>query len=274
MMHVVDVTQKAWQRLLAVREGRLCLCCGSFTEAERAALELYGPLARRAGEPVITGQIGQSLDGRIATSSGDVGEVSGADGLLHLHRMRALVDAVVIGVKTALHDSPRLTVRHCEGPNPARVVIDPRGRLPDDSPVLIDDGSRRIIIQTTDTARAEGVEVIRLAAPSGAIAPSAISQALSSEGLNNLLIEGGSFTIGKFIEAGLLDRLHVAVAPVLIGNGPAGLTFSQSNTQLESAIRPDTKAFALGSELVFDCAITAAAARSGEREHQASQSVS
>lgn len=255
-MHLVDVTQKAWQQLLAVREGSGCLCCGNFTEVERTALDLYGPLARRDIEPSVVGQIGQSLDGRIATSSGEVGEVSGADGLLHLHRMRALADAVVIGVKTALHDSPRLTVRHCEGPNPARVVIDPSGRLPDSSPVLTEDGARRIIIQATGTSRSAGVEVLQLAAPNGRIEPAAIAQALRSEGLSSLLIEGGSFTIAKFLEAKLLDRLHVAISPILIGSGPSGLTMLGQSDDLADAIRPETRAFALGNEVVFDCALS------------------
>lgn len=267
-MQLVEMTEEIWQRLLAVRAGTSCTCCGDFSETQQAALDLYGPLARRDVGPLITGQIGQSLDGRIATTNGDVGEVSGPDGLLHLHRMRALVDAVVIGVKTALHDSPLLTVRHCEGPNPARVVIDPSGRLPNDSPVLTEDGSRRIIIQTTNTARTGGVEVIQLPAPGGAIAPSAIAEALRAEGLASLLVEGGSFTIGKFIEAGVLDLLHLAVAPVLIGNGPVGLTFSQPSAQLEMAIRPETKAFTIGSELIFECGLTKAAINTAKPQHQ------
>lgn len=267
-MHLVEVTQEVWQRLLSVRQGASCACCSNFTQTQRAALELYGPIARRDVEPLIIGQIGQSLDGRIANASGAVGEVSGPDGLLHLHRMRALVDAVVIGVKTALHDSPRLTVRHCEGPNPARVVIDPKGRLPKDSPVLVDDGTRRIIIQTLEVVRPSGVEVIQLPAPKGEIAPEAIAAALRSEGLLSIMVEGGSYTLGKFIEAGLLDLLNVAVAPVLIGNGPTGLTFSLPGAQTEKGIRPETKAFSLGSELIFECAITQAAVTAGRPLHQ------
>lgn len=271
-MHLVDVTQRAWHQLLAVREGSACLCCGSFTEAERTALDFYGPLARRDIEPSIVGQIGQSLDGRIATNNGEVGAVSGADGLLHLHRMRALADAVVIGVKTALHDSPRLTVRHCEGPSPARVVIDPRGRLPDSSPVLAKDGSRRIIIQAAKTARGEGVEVIQLSAPNGRMEPAAIAQALRSEGLSSLLIEGGSFTIAKFLEAKLLDRLHVAISPILIGSGPSGLTMLGQSDDLADAIRPETRAFALGNEVVFDCALSSVSSFALRSRHGESNS--
>ena len=129
-MHMVDVTPKVWDRILAARDGRACLCCGNWTPGERQSLELYGSLAQPRRKTSVVAQIGQSLDGRIATLSGDAQDISGPDGLAHLHRMRALVDAVVIGVKTALHDDPRLTVRLVEGRNPARVVIDPTGGCP------------------------------------------------------------------------------------------------------------------------------------------------
>ena len=78
---------------------------------------------------VVVGQIGQSLDGRIATETGHSKYINGPAGLAHLHRLRALVDAVVIGVGTALADDPQLTVRRVAGPQPARIVIDPKGRL-------------------------------------------------------------------------------------------------------------------------------------------------
>src|SRR5216684_260339 len=92
--------------------------------------ELFGPL--RVGtvdDLVVVGQLGQSLDGRIATTSGHSHYINGPAGLDHLHRLRAVVDAVVIGVGTALADDPQLTVRRVAGPQPARVVIDARGRL-------------------------------------------------------------------------------------------------------------------------------------------------
>ena len=92
--------------------------------------DMFGPL--RTGKIdalVVVGQIGQSLDGRIATTTGQSHYINGPAGLAHLHRLRALVDAVVVGVGTALADDPQLTVRRVAGPDPARVVIDPSGRL-------------------------------------------------------------------------------------------------------------------------------------------------
>lgn len=96
--------------------------------------------------PMFIGQLGQSLDGRIATISGDSYYINGAEGLDHLHRLRASVDAVLVGAGTVAADNPQLTVRRCAGRNPARVVIDPRGRLDPAARWLADDGARRILV--------------------------------------------------------------------------------------------------------------------------------
>jgi riboflavin-specific deaminase-like protein len=258
-MLLVDVTPKVWARILDVRQGRACTCCGRWTEGERAALDLYGPLARRDLGPVTFAQIGQSLDGRVATVTGDARDVSGPDGLAHLHRMRALVDGVVIGVRTALHDASRLTVRLCEGQNPDRVIIDPQGRLPDDAPALRDDGARRFVIQAVARPRVNGVKVIRLPRNNDLLDPAEMASALRAEGLASLLIEGGGITIARFLEAGLLTRLQVAIAPLLIGAGPQGLTLPTPSDRLSNALRPDMRAFSLGTDVVFDCGLTKAA---------------
>ena len=93
--------------------------------------DIFGPLRHGlVDDMVVVAQCGQSIDARIATASGHSHYINGAEGLAHLHRLRALVDAVVVGVGTALADDPQLTVRRVAGPNPARVVIDPNGRLP------------------------------------------------------------------------------------------------------------------------------------------------
>lgn len=255
-MQSVTVTSKVWERLLAVRSGCACACCGVWTDNERAALALYGPLARRDLGPVTVAQIGQSLDGRVATVSGDARDVSGPDGLAHLHRMRALVDGVVIGVGTALHDNSRLTVRLCSGPNPARVVIDPQGRLPDDAPALRHDGTRRLVVQAVDKPRPAGVEIIRLPLSDGLFRPFAILNALHEAGLSHLLIEGGGITISGFLEARALTRLQVAVAPLIIGAGPASITTKKPEMMLADCIRPDMRVFGLGSDVLFDCGLS------------------
>lgn len=252
-MDTIEVTPRVWDWLLAQRNGEPLATPQDWTDAETRARELYLPLARRQDTPVAIGQIGQSLDGRIAALNDDDRRVSSPDGLMHLHRMRALVDGVVIGVGTALHDSPRLTVRLCDGPQPARIVIDPRGRLPHDAPMLNDDGVRRIVIQAADIKRPAGVEVVRMPSDDGLLDPHLILARLHEMGLPHVLVEGGGFTLSRFIETHLLHRLHIAIAPVIIGAGPQGLTLNSPPEKLAEANRPRTSVYSLGHDVVFDC---------------------
>lgn len=247
-----DVSEPVWSALLAARDGGPGRADPGWTGAERAAWALYAPLA--APGPLCFAQVGQSLDGRIATPSGDAQAVSGPQGLCHLHRCRALADAVVVGARTALADDPRLTVRLVPGRNPARVVIDPRGRVPGDAAIFAADGVRRIAVQAVAARRPPGVETITLPAPEGWIAAADIRAALAAAGLGRILVEGGGVTIAGFLEAGLLDRLHVAIAPVIIGAGPSGLR-TKPIARLADALRPETRVYGLGTDVVFDCAL-------------------
>ncbi len=82
------------------------------------------------------------------------------------------------------------------------------------------------------------------------------------------MVEGGSLTIAKFLEAGLLDRIQIAVAPVLIGSGPAGINLSEQSEKMADAMRPRTEAFSIGNEVVFDSALTKAGQRAIEPRHK------
>jgi riboflavin-specific deaminase-like protein len=259
-MALADVSPRVWESLLAARDAGAEPGEAGWSEAERAAFALYAPLVRPCASLVFA-QVGQSLDGRVATVSGDARDVSGPEGLAHLHRCRALAQAVVVGVRTALTDDPRLTVRLVPGPNPARVVIDPRGRMPNGAAVLADDGTRRIVVQACDAPRPRGVEVLRLPAAEGWIDPRQIRAALASIGLTRVLVEGGGVTIAAFLEAGLLDRLHVSIAPLIIGAGPSGLRTAPI-ARLADALRPETRVYGLGSDVVFDCALAPAGSAS------------
>src|SRR5215813_1882909 len=147
--------------------------------------EMFGPLRSGAVDDlVIVGQVGQSLDGRIATASGHSHYINGPDGLAHLHRLRAAVDAVVVGIGTVLVDDPQLTVRRVAGPQPARVVIDPRGRLPVTARMLAADGVDRLVVTNENTSLQlpAGVETIALPTENGQIAPNAIIANLARRG--------------------------------------------------------------------------------------------
>jgi diaminohydroxyphosphoribosylaminopyrimidine deaminase / 5-amino-6-(5-phosphoribosylamino)uracil reductase len=221
--------------------------------------DLFGPLRRGlADDLMVVGQFGQSIDARIATTSGDSRYINGAAGLAHLHRLRALVDAVLIGVGTANMDDPQLTVRRVSGPSPARVILDPRGRLPATARVLAADGIRRLVITCAGTANTlpQGVEVARLPESDGHIAPAAILAALAERGFRRILVEGGANTVSRFLQARCLDRLHVVIAPIIIGAGPSSMTLPPI-ARVDHAVRAPMRAHVLGQELLIDCDLSA-----------------
>ncbi|HVX99421.1 MAG TPA: RibD family protein [Pseudorhodoplanes sp.] len=210
------------------------------------------------GKAVTIGQIGQSIDGRIATPTGHSHYINGPAGLDHLHRLRALMDAVVIGVGTAAADNPQLTVRRVAGRNPARVVIDPDGRLPATARLLVDDGTRRIVIVRPGIRPAlpPGVEILPVACDGGRIAPADILAALGASGLRRVLIEGGANTVSRFLADNCLDRLHVVVAPIILGSGPTGITLPPIE-RADEAMRPPIHMHRLGDEILFDFDLSA-----------------
>ena len=221
--------------------------------------EIFGPLQRAHDDrPLVIGQIGQSMDGRVATVSGHSHYINGPDGLAHLHRLRAVVDAVVVGIGTAVADDPQLTVRRVKGPNPARVVIDPNGRLPSTARLLAEDGVRRLVIAGAGSQPdlPADVEVVRLASRERQIAPKDILAALAARGLRRILIEGGARTVSSFLAAGCLDRVHVMVAPMIIGAGPASFNLAPIE-RVHEALRPRVHVHKLGDEVLFDCDLRA-----------------
>jgi diaminohydroxyphosphoribosylaminopyrimidine deaminase/5-amino-6-(5-phosphoribosylamino)uracil reductase len=211
-------------------------------------------LSPRADGMVVVAQIGQTMDGRIATVTGQSKYVNGPDGLTHLHQLRALVDAIVIGVGTALADNPQLTVRLVHGKSPARVVIDPRGRLPHQSLVWQDDGIRKIwvVADGVNVDPLPQVELISLPAIDGRMDPMQILQILSAVGLRRILVEGGAETVSRFMSAGCLDRLHLIVAPIVLGSGRPSFNLIPIE-HMDQAQRLPVKTHLIGNEIIFDC---------------------
>lgn len=246
--YVSTVSDADWSHIRAARDGAGLAIAEPW---QSVFAPLVAPAARAA---FVIGQIGQSLDGRIATASGHSHYINCPAAISHLHRLRALVDAVVVGVSTVTADDPQLTVRRVDGRSPARVVIDPQGRIPRDARLLAGDGCRRIVITRRSTMTDLPDDIERLSLDddaTGALAPSAIVSALAQSGLNRLLVEGGALTLSRFLAGGCLDRLHVVVAPLIIGSGPTGLSLPVIS-RLEQALRPPTRTYGLGQDVLFD----------------------
>jgi riboflavin-specific deaminase-like protein len=262
-MQSQTMTDEAWHYLRTLREGGKALA--RQPEFQSTCFPLYEPVATSTG-PFVLAQVGQSLDGRVATPTGDAQDVSGCDGIAHLHRCRALVDAVVVGVGTVVADNPSLSVRSVSGRSPVRVVIDCNGRIPAEAKMLSDGGTPVLIIQADDVPlRDLGQEIVCLPRHGEGLHPQDILDCLAERGLTTVLVEGGANTIARFLDADLIDRLHVSVSPIIIGSGPMGITLAPVD-RLAEARRPDVTVYNIGTDIVFDCDFRSRTRQSVSRE--------
>jgi diaminohydroxyphosphoribosylaminopyrimidine deaminase / 5-amino-6-(5-phosphoribosylamino)uracil reductase len=233
-------------------------------DPQRDVLELYLPIcSATAARPITVGHLGQSLDGFIATSSGESSSVTGPENILHLHRLRALCDAVIVGAGTVEADNPRLTTRLVAGSNPLRVIIDPACRLPAEHAVFSDHEAPTVRATIAGSAaaraaRARGEDVLEVRAVSNALDLGDLLQQLRARGHSRIFVEGGGVTVSSFLEAGLLDRLHIAVAPLLIGQGRPAVRMSP-RVHLRDCLRPHHRVYRAGLDILFDCDLRAAA---------------
>lgn len=204
--------------------------------ARQAASLNAGFFARiRTGRPLVTAKYAMTLDGRIATGTGDSRWITGREARLLAHQMRDQSDAVMVGAGTVRADDPALTTRLPEelagdgGPrHPLRVVVDARGTTPASARVFSPDLPGTTLVATTALApaawlrslAAHGVE--RLDAGGGpAVDLTLVLHRLGDQGVNTLLVEGGARLHGSFFDAGLVDRVAAFIAPVLVGGTAA-----------------------------------------------------
>jgi riboflavin-specific deaminase-like protein len=176
--------------------------------------------------PFVTLKYAQTLDGRVASSTGHSRWVSGPQSRVLAHRLRAEHDAVLVGIGTVLADDPQLTVRLWEGPDPLRVVVDSRLRIPLEARV-IQAGPKRTLVVTSSAAstrrvaalEAVGVRVLSVAAEERRVNLSALLRALQKLGIQTVLVEGGAGISTSFLRERLVDALVIVVAPKILGTG-------------------------------------------------------
>ncbi|MFN2489356.1 MAG: GTP cyclohydrolase II [Actinomycetota bacterium] len=190
---------------------------------------LLGPVTPPEARPYLAIKYAQSMDGRIATASGDSRWISGEAERAVSHALRARCDGIMVGVGTVLRDDPQLTVRLVAGASPVRVILDSKLRIPLDAHVL-DDAAATLVLTTNQAdvgkrvhleKRNVGVRVVP-AGPRGVDLPAA-ARVLRDAGMECVLVEGGAALITSLLAGGLVDRLIVACAPVLLGRGVEGI---------------------------------------------------
>jgi riboflavin-specific deaminase-like protein len=225
----------------------------------RAALiDLYLPICSATKQhPITVGHLGQSLDGFIATHSGDSQFVTGPENIVHLHRMRALSDAIVVGAGTVAADDPQLTTRHVSGPSPLRVVLDPMRRLGEHYKVFRDNVAETLYVCGRSVVAPGESHFGRATLLSVADTPNGLDCAevlrlLRARGCHRIFVEGGGVTVSMFLEANLLDRLQVAIAPLIIGNGRPAIRLPPE-AALSDCRRPSYRVFRMGGDVFFDC---------------------
>jgi riboflavin-specific deaminase-like protein len=218
--------------------------------------DLYLPIcSATAARPLTVGHLGQSLDGFIATHSGDSQFVTGGANIIHLHRMRALCDAVVVGAGTVAADDPQLTTRHVPGPHPLRVIFDPQRRLVPTFKIFTDGAAPTLYVcEQSRLAQGETLAgdatAIGIAEGPGGLAE--VLKLLRERGCARVFVEGGGVTVSAFLAANLLNRLQIAIAPVLIGDGRPAIRLAPQ-ARLRDCLRPGYRVFRMGGDVLFDC---------------------
>jgi riboflavin-specific deaminase-like protein len=164
---------------------------------------------------------------------------------------------VIVGASTVAADDPQLTTRLVSGANCVRVVLDPQLRLSMSRRIFNDEQAPtlRVRAQGVNLPRAHrsaAVEDIEIPAPQGKLDLDALLAELQSRGHRSILVEGGGMTVSAFHAASLLDRLHITIAPFIMGEGRAGLRVRGATT-LQDCMRPATRAYMLGKDVLFDC---------------------
>jgi diaminohydroxyphosphoribosylaminopyrimidine deaminase / 5-amino-6-(5-phosphoribosylamino)uracil reductase len=227
--------------------------------------DLYLPLCRPCfGGVTVVAHLGQSIDGCIATANGDAHFVTGEANIRHLHRMRALSDAVLVGAETVAADDPRLTTRLVAGSNPVRIILDPRRRLSSRHRVFRDGEAETLLFCDRDRLGADErkigqAEIIGIPSGTEGLDLDVLLDVLADRDLNMVFIEGGGATVSRFLQAKRLSRLQIAVAPLVIGNGRPGVRLPPPECMAD-ALRPTARLFRMGDDVLYDFDLAAAPA--------------
>ncbi len=217
-----------------LREAGIRTHVGECEEHARHLIEAYLKFVE-TGLPFVTAKFAMSLDGKIATRTGESRWITGQESRRCAHELRAASSAVMVGVNTVLADDPRLTARDAQGValshQPLRVVVDGAARTPADAKLLSEPGRTLIAVSRADDAACrrladKGADVEAIPADSGTVDLQRLLEALAGRDVSSVLVEGGGALLGSLFDEGLIDKYVAFVAPTIIGGdtapGPIG----------------------------------------------------
>ena len=198
---------------------------GECDEEAREVTEGYRKFIT-TGVPFVTAKFAMSIDGKIATRTGDSRWITGAEARDYAHRLRATSDAVMVGINTALADDPQLTARDEGGRplkrQPLRVVVDSSGRLPHDTRMLTEPGRTLVALahaegRAIEGLRRAGAECESIPSKDGSVDVAALLEVLGRREVTSVLVEGGGALLGSLFDRGLVDKVVAFVAPAVLG---------------------------------------------------------
>ena len=210
--------------LAALEQAGIATSCGLLEEACRA---VNIPFIKHmtTGMPHVTYKCAMTLDGKIASVTGESRWISCEESRKYVHRMRSRCDAVMVGVDTILADNPQLTVRHVKGRNPLRVIVDSTLRTPTTVGILSGPLAKKTIIATTETDPRvhlryldQGATILVCEGDEGRVSMGDLLRKLGDMGVQSILLEGGSRLAGNMLQQGLIDECVFFYAPKVIGS--------------------------------------------------------
>jgi len=212
----------------------------------RQCCEIIIPLLTK-NDNFLIGQIGQSLDGKIALNNGKSHYINEKESILYLHCLRAVCDGVLVGVNTVIKDNPLLTTRKIKGSNPVRLIIDPSLKLSNRYKIFKDDNRNIIFTNSNKQKKFNNTLIVKFPKKNFT---NNIYQYLKKTSFKNILVEGGPTTLSNFIEMKLLNYMQFIISPTLIGSGIDSLKLKPI-TNLNNAIRVKNTISKLGKEIVI-----------------------
>ena len=211
----------------------------------RQSCEIIIPLLLKNNNNFI-GQIGQSLDGKIALNNGSSHYINEKESITYLHCLRSISDGVLVGVNTIIKDNPLLTTRKIKGPNPIRLIIDPTLKLTNKYKIFKDDNKNIIFTNSSKEKKFINTTIVKF--PKKNFTQN-IYDYLEKTSLQTILIEGGPTTLSHFIELKLLNFMQFIISPTIIGSGIDSVRLKPIS-DLKNALRAKNTICKLGKEII------------------------
>ena len=211
----------------------------------RQSCEIIIPLLLKNNNNFI-GQIGQSLDGKIALNNGSSHYINEKESITYLHCLRSISDGVLVGVNTIIKDNPLLTTRKIKGPNPIRLIIDPTLKLTNKYKIFKDDNKNIIFTNSSKEKKFINTTIVKF--PKKNFTQN-IYDYLEKTSLQTILIEGGPTTLSHFIELKLLNYMQFIISPTIIGSGIDSVRLKPIS-DLKNALRAKNTICNLGKEII------------------------